>query len=114
MDLRLNLCANPISWQKGKIDAFIAGLAYIDIGRRYWAWQGGMRGGLGRRGGGCVDKEVRHGLGAAPLIRSWCTIRCSNRVLPPLIRRSSPVKLLSRPNPALVSVGGGGALKKGK
>ena len=67
--------ANPISWRQGKIDAFIAGLAYIGIGRCYGRGKAvlGMRrakGGDGGHGGGCVDKEVRHGLGAAPLIRS--------------------------------------------
>ena len=62
----------------------------------------------------CVDKEVRHGLGAAPLIRSWRTIQQVQQVATSNkeeLTRETTVKA----NPALVSVeGGGGALKKEK
>ena len=86
-----------------KVDIFIAGLAHIDIERCHRAWQGEdlcWQGSETRSWYATSNKQFAFSATSAtvllPLIFAYPTMQ--EAAVPPLIRRSSPVKLLSRPS----------------
>ena len=86
-----------------KIDIFLAGLSHIDIERCHRAWQGEdlcWQGSETRSWYATSNKQFAYSATSAtvllPLIFAYPTMQ--EAAVPPLIRRSSPVKLLSRPS----------------
>ena len=83
-----------------KIDIYIAGLSHIDIERCHRAWQGEdlcWQGSETRSWYATSNKQFAYGATVLlPLIFAYPTMQ--EAAVPPLIRRSSPVKLLSRPS----------------